>query len=64
MECKLEWMKGYHTALETFRNGDLASAEAQFRKCLEQDPSDRVCPLYLEHIAAGEQARSLTMTEK
>ena len=64
MEHKMEWMRAYHAALEAFRDGDLATAEAGFRLCQSQDPSDRVCALYLEHIAAGEQGRVLTMTEK
>jgi adenylate cyclase len=64
LDQEMEWVRSFHAALGMFRKGDFASAETQFRRCQSEVPNDPVCELYLEHIAAGEQDRVLTMSEK
>ncbi|MGI9244955.1 MAG: adenylate/guanylate cyclase domain-containing protein, partial [Verrucomicrobiales bacterium] len=61
---EMEWVESFHAALETFRSGDFQLAESQFRDCQSKNSDDRVCALYLAHIAAGETDKSLTMFEK
>ncbi|HEY8903969.1 MAG TPA: adenylate/guanylate cyclase domain-containing protein, partial [Chthoniobacterales bacterium] len=47
-----EWLDRYEAAVAAFRAQRFAEAAATLRQCLEEEPSDRLCAMYLQRAEA------------